>query len=57
MISCDFCVSLHQGEGEGSLYQVMALVTCEQTIPQFQYKMFCNLTTATSSWKRDFACF
>lgn len=43
------------GKGEGSLYQVMVLITCEQTAPQLQGKMFCTLTTDTSSWKRVFA--
>lgn len=57
MISHVFFVSLHLGEGEGNLYQVMVLITSEQTAPQLQCKMFCTLTTATNSWQRVFACF
>lgn len=57
MISHYICVSLHLGEGEGNLYQVMVVVTCKQSAPQLQCKRFCTLITATSIWQRDFAWF
>lgn len=40
-ISHDFCVSLHQGEGEGSLYQVMVLITyVSRLLHNFTAKFF-----------------